>query len=309
MDVRKALDARAVGLMVVLCLIWALQQIVLKATAPDIAPIMQIGLRSGASALLVALLMLARGERMTPGTGAAGALVGVLFALEFLFVGEGLRHTSAAHTVVFLYTAPLFAALGLHLRLPSERLHGPQWLGIVLAFAGLAYSFVGHTGANAASGSTLWGDFLVLLGGLGWGLTTVVVRCSRLSNVPATQTLLYQLLGACVVLVPVAFASGQAAIHFTPVVWASLVFHAVVVSFASYLAWFWLLRHYLASRLGVFSFLTPLLGILLGGWLLGEPLEARFLLGALLVLAGIVLVSGYGALVQWLRRRPQVAGS
>lgn len=40
--------------------------------------------------------------------------MGGLFGLEFLLVGEGMRHTSASHMVVFLYTAPIFAALGLH---------------------------------------------------------------------------------------------------------------------------------------------------------------------------------------------------
>ena len=65
-----------------------------------------------------------------------------------------------------------------------------------------------------------------------------------------------------------------------------------MVSFASFLVWFWLLRHYLASRLGVFSFLTPLFGILLGAWLLSEPIEPSFLMGAVPVLLGIVLVSG-----------------
>ena len=66
---------------------------------------------------------------------------------------------------------------------------------------------------------------------------------------------------------------------------------SVVVSFASFLAWFWLLRHYLASRLGVFSVMTPLFGMLFGAWLLDEPIEAGFLVGAIPVLVGIVLVS------------------
>jgi hypothetical protein len=74
--------------------------------------------------------------------------------------------------------------------------------------------------------------------------------------------------------------------------WGSLLFQSLVVSFASYLAWFWLLRHYWASRLGVFSFMTPLFGIAFGVWLLDEPLEASFLIGAILVLAGVTLVSG-----------------
>jgi len=132
-----------------------------------------------------------------------------------------------------------------------------------------------------------------------WAATTVVVRSSSLSKAPATQTLLYQLVGAFVLLLVGAFATGQARFNPTPTVWASLAFHTLVVSFASFLVWFWLLRQYLASRLGVFSFLTPLFGIVFGVWLLGEPMELRFLLGALPVLLGIVLVSGGGWLLQW----------
>ncbi|MFM1980524.1 MAG: hypothetical protein RLZ68_1789 [Pseudomonadota bacterium] len=296
MDSRKALDGQAIVWMVVLCMVWSLQQIVLKATAADIAPVMQIGLRSGGAAVLVGLVMLWRGERMriSDGTWQPGMAVGLLFGLEFLLVAEGLRHTNASHMVVFLYTAPIFAALGLHWKLPAERLGVPQWMGIALAFGGLAYAFLGRspvTEAAASASNVLWGDFLGLMGGVAWGATTVVVRCSKLAQAPATQTLLYQLIGAFVLLLAGAAVTGQTHINFTPQVWGSLAFHVLVVSFASFLVWFWLLRKYLASRLGVFSFLTPLFGIVFGAWLLNEPIEASFLLGALPVLMGIILVS------------------
>jgi drug/metabolite transporter (DMT)-like permease len=219
--------------------------------------------------------------------------VALLFGLEFLLVAEGLHHTTASHMVVFLYTAPMFAALGLHWKLPVERLGRVQWLGIVLAFGGLAWAFLGRSAAaGALPSNVLWGDFLGVLGGLAWGATTVLVRCSTLSRAPATQTLLYQLIGAFVMLLAGALITGQARFNLTPQVWASLAFHSLVVSFASFLAWFWLLRHYLASRLGVFSFLTPLFGIVFGAWLLSEPIEPSFLIGAVPVLIGIVLVSG-----------------
>jgi drug/metabolite transporter (DMT)-like permease len=312
MDTRKSLDSTAIGLMLVLCLIWALQQIVLKHTAQDIAPMFQIGLRSGAAALLLALFMRWRGERMSfnEGTTWPGVLAGTLFALEFCLVGEGLRHTSAAHMVVFLYTAPIFAALGLHLTLPSERLAPLQWLGIVLAFSGTAIAFfTREPGTGPAPGNVLWGDFLGLMAGAFWGATTVVIRASRLSQAPASQTLMYQLLGAFVVLTAFSFFTGQAHLNPTPTVMASLAFHAIVVAFLSFLVWFWLLRQYMASRLGVFSFLTPLFGILLGAWLLNERIESGFLLGALPVLLGIVLVSGHGwiapALARLTRKHPR----
>jgi drug/metabolite transporter (DMT)-like permease len=300
MDTRQALDTRAITVMLVLCAIWGMQQVVLKATVADIAPIMQIALRSGAAALLVALVMWWKNEPMNlrDGTLGAGVVVGLLFGFEFILVAEGLRHTTASHMVVFLYTAPMFAALGLAWRLPAERLGAMQWLGIALAFGGIAFTFLGRNTPSAGSGNMLWGDFLGLMGGASWAATTVVVRSTKLSHAPATQTLLYQLIGAFVMLIIGAFATGQARFSPTPLVWASLAFHTVVVSFASFLAWFWLLRKYLASRLGVFSFLTPLFGMVFGAWLLQEPIEARFLVGAIPVLAGIVMVSGGGWLTQ-----------
>ena len=301
MDSRKALDGRAIGLMLVLCAIWGLQQVVLKATAADITPIFQIALRSGGAALLVGLLMLARRDRLSVvnGTWRAGLLVALLFGVEFWLVGEGLRHTSAAHMVVFLYTAPIFAALGLHWRLAAERLTALQWLGIALAFLGLALAFFGRGAApGPANGNRVWGDFLGLMGGMAWGATTVVVRSTALARAPATQTLMYQLVGAFVLLMAVALSTGQAHVNFTAQVVASLVFHTLVVSFVSFLVWFWLLRQYLAAQLGVFSFLTPMFGIVFGALWLGERIESSFLVGAVPLMAGIVLVSGHAWLTQ-----------
>jgi drug/metabolite transporter (DMT)-like permease len=60
-----------------------------------------------------------------------------------------------------------------------------------------------------------------------------------------------------------------------------------------------MLRHYLASRLGVLSFLTPLFGVLLGAVLLDETLELSFMIGSVLVVSGITLVSGES----WIRQK------
>ena len=302
MDVRKALDSRAVVLMLLLCLTWGLQQSILKLSAPDIAPVMQIAVRSGIAALLVGLLMVWRKEHvaLADGNWRAGLLVGFLFALEFLLVSFALHWTSASHTAVFLYTAPIFVALGLHLRIPGERLNGWQWSGIALAFAGIVVAFMGRS-ASAVAASTsgvLWGDFLALLGGVSWAATTVVIRCTGLARASASETLLYQLLGAFVLLLLAAIALGQTAVRPTPLAWGSLVFQSLIVSFASFLMWFWLLKIYLASELGVFSFLTPLFGVGFGVWLLGESLEPRFVGGAVLVLSGVILVNSHG----WIRR-------
>lgn len=98
--------------MLLLCAIWGSQQVAIKLAADDIAPMLQVALRSGVAAVLVGLLLLwQRGWReWLSTTWLAGILAGVLFALEFFFIALGLRYTTASHMAVFLYGADLLGA-------------------------------------------------------------------------------------------------------------------------------------------------------------------------------------------------------
>ncbi len=297
---RKMLDVQASGLMIILCMIWGMQQTVLKLAANDIAPVMQIALRSGLAALLVLPLL-----KTVAGTHlyskiylVPGMWLGLLFSAEFLCVAQALHYTSASHTAVLLYTAPIFVALGLHWKLPEEKLNVVQWFGIILAFAGIVLAFAGRSQAGEAAVQMLWGDFLALLAGVMWALTTLSLRLSKLADAPATQTLFYQLAGSFLLLMPWALLTGQGAVHWTRLALGSMLFHVLLMSFFSLMLWFWLLRRYLANGLGVFSFLTPVFGMLFGVLLLNERIELNFLLGAVLVMAGVMTVS----LHRWLQR-------
>lgn len=298
---RRAADAFALQVMLGLCLIWGVQQVIIKIAAPDIAPVMQAAARSGISALLVgALICWKGGWNQVGGTWRGGLLAGSLFGLEFFFIAKGLELSSAAHMSVFLYTAPIFTALGVNWLLPSERLRPLQWLGIFLAFVGIAFSFAGGVSFADMDRTVLLGDAYGILAGMAWGATTVVVRGSRLSEAPVTLTLFYQLIVGFVGLLLIAAVSGQIThVRLTGVAVASVLFQGLVVSFFSYLVWFWLLKRYMASNLAVFSFMTPLFGVTFGVLVLNEPLSANFIVGAVLVLLGITCVSAE----QWIRRK------
>ncbi len=291
MLVRQPLDLFAFGCMLLFCLVMASQQVVLKAVEEDIAPVFQIALRYGIALLL--LMMLIRPKRtqvrLAPENRWPALWIGVLFTLEFLLLGEALRFTTAGHATVFLYTSPIFAAIGLHIKIPSERMGILQWVGIALAFSGMVLAFIGGD-ASSFGAVVLLGDLLALLAGASWGVTTVVVRATGLSVLPAKQILFYQLLIAFVVLGLWSFWSEQASINLTPEVLASLAFHGIGVAFLAFLLWFWLLTRYKASQLGILSFMTPVLGVLLGSWWLNEQIELNFIIGAGFILAGVLLV-------------------
>jgi len=307
---RLPLDTLATAGMLALCVCWGFQQIAIKLVAGDIAPIMQIGLRSTFAALVLAVVVgrAEGGRAFRDGTALPGLIVGLLFAGEFLFVAQGLLYTTASHMSVFLYTAPIFAALGLHWLLPEERMQPLQWLGVAVAFGGIGVAFLGG-GSDAAGGTVagginmLLGDAMGLAAGLLWGATTVAIRKTSLSEAAPSKTLFYQMAVASVVLLAYAAFTGQHGIRYTQAAVLSVAFQSVVVALSSYLAWFWLLRRYLASRLSILSFMTPLFGVSFGVLILDEPLDRHFVLGAVMVLAGITLVSGAGLLREKLRRR------
>ena len=292
---RLPVDAFAVSLMVLLCMIWGFNQITIKYAAEGISLVMQGALRSGLAAALLMVYARVRGIALfaRDGTLAAGLLAGSLFAAEFGFIYAGLKFTTASRMIVFIYLAPCFTAIGLAWLIPGERMRPLQWLGVVLAFLGILAAFGDGFFAHGKAGAAMAaGDACGIVAALLWGATTVAIRAGKLSNAAPAKTLFYQLAIAALVLPFISALLGEAGVTaLTPKVVLSLAFQGVVVAFVSYLAWFWLLTKYLASRLAVFSFMTPLFGVAFGMLFLADPVTPAFIGAAVLVGAGIALVN------------------
>lgn len=290
---RKPLNATAYLCIVMLCTLWGGQQILFKLTIDDITPSMQIGLRSIIGCVLLALFMWYQGVSLAlwRGPWRAGMAVGLIFGLEWWMIGESLRLTTASHLVVFLYTAPIFTALGLHIWVPEENLSRRQWLGVFVSFIGIAVGFIGGANQPHFDLKMLLGDLLALGAGLGWAVTTVLIRTTGLAKLPATQTTFYQLFFAALALLFACFVTGQFDVRWSPFIVVSLISQGVFIAFLSLLVWFWLLKHYLASRVSIFTFLTPLIGVTFGVIILDEPLHAEFVWGACMVMLGVIMVN------------------
>jgi drug/metabolite transporter (DMT)-like permease len=289
MNSRIAPGPAAFGLMVLLCAFWGLQQVAIKVASTGISPILQAGLRSGVAALLVfawarwrGMALFSHDRSLKP-----GLLAGLLFGIEFVFIFVGIDHTTVSRMVVFLYAGPCFTVLGLHFFVPGERMGWRQGAGVLLAFAGLILAFI-----DKAAGGSLLGDAFGVLAALFWAATTVVIRATALAKVTATKVLLYQLVVSAAIMFPLSWLVGERGIGVlsAPTLWA-MAYQIVIVAFISYLAWFWLLTRYLAGRLLVFSFLTPLFGVGFGMVMMNDQPSLHFFAAAAMVVGGIVLVN------------------
>ena len=287
------LDPRAVALLLGCCFLWGVNQVAAKAAMTEIGPLWQSGLRSVVAGALVALWSAWRGVKLFERDSSlpGGLLAGALFAAEFACIFLGLQYTSASRMVVFIYLSPFVVALGMPYIAHGERLSGRQWAGLVLAFGAVAFAFAEGFSAPH-SPRQWWGDALGVAAAVLWGGTTLAIRATRLASAPAEKTLLYQLGVSALALCAAALVAGEPLpATWTPRLIGLFGFQAVVVTFASYLVWFWLVRHYAATRLAVFTLSTPLFGLLAGALLLGEGISARLVMALAALAAGIVLVN------------------
>ncbi len=295
MNARKArLDAIAIVSMLACTTVWGLGQVAAKVAIAEIPPLLQGGLRSAGSAALVGLWARTRGIRLFDRDGSLGGglAAGALFATEFACIFVGLQFTTASRMVVFLYLAPFVVAVGMPWIAHDERLTQSQAAGLLVAFGGLAYAFAeGFTHPHEGPHQVV-GDALGVAAAVLWGATTLTIRGTRLAHVPSEKVLFYQLAVSAVALLAASLAGPEAKLpspSLLPVL--ALVFQIVMVSFASYLIWFWLIHNYPATQLSAFTLLTPLFGLIAGVVLLGERATPR-LVGALVAVgAGILLVN------------------
>jgi drug/metabolite transporter (DMT)-like permease len=288
------LDRLAIALLIGCCAFWGFQQILIKVAVAEVPPLWQASMRFAGATLLLWLWCLMRGVPLfqRDGTLKAGLLAGLLFAGEFAGIYLGLMHTSASRLTVFLYTSPFVVALLLPRVVPSETLRRVQWIGLTLAFSAVAIAFSeGFVHSSPVAGQ--WrGDALGLAAGILWGLTTLTIRSTMLSDASAEKTLFYQVAVTAVVAPLLSLALGETwSFNYSATAWTSLALQTTVGAFASYLTWMWMLRHYPATQMATFTFLTPVFALVFGVLLLGEPLTLQLVVALVGVAVGIVLVN------------------
>lgn len=279
--------------MLAMCFLWGGNMVAIKFSVGEMPPILSAGVRSLIAGALVALLMKAKGEALFASKKAAfhGAVVGTLFGLEFACIYLGLKLTLATRTSILLYTHPFFVAVGAHLFLKGDTLHLKKSIGLLLAFAGILVLFIKDWGP--ASMDTLPGDLLILLGALGWAVTTLYIKRHLTAISSPLQVLFYQLLFSFPVLTGLSlFVEKPPVFPFSPPVLWSFAYQCVIVAFMSYVVWFEMIHRYNVSLLAAFTFFTPVFGVFLS-WLIlpGEPMRPALIVSLVLVCVGMVLVN------------------
>lgn len=289
MERKTQMDMIGAVALIAIALNFGLNQVVVKVSTGGFQPVFMAALRSAGAAVVLLIWMRARGVsvRLPRASIVGGVIAGVLFAVEFQFLFIALDMTTVSRASIIFYSMPVWLAVAVHILLPSERLSGIRLVGLGLAMGGVALALVDRESGQ----SSLAGDVLALLAAFCWAGIALCVRITPLSEVPAEQQLLWQLLISAPVLLMMALFFGELVRDLTVLHVAGLIYQILAIATFGFLAWFWMMKIYPAASVASFSFLSPVFSVLLGWVLLGEEIGMTIWLALAMVAAGLLLIN------------------
>jgi drug/metabolite transporter (DMT)-like permease len=288
-----ALPLTGAALLVCVCMVWGGNMVTIKFSNMGVPPVAAAALRSLVASMIVLLIAMTRGEKVffAKGNLLPAMILGTLFGLDFLFLYWGAAYTDASRAIIFLYTQPLWSALGAHFFLKGDRLTRGKVIGLFIAFAGMASVLMSR---STTGSQTHWiGDFMEIIAAMFWASTTIFVkRFSQLKSTTHYQSLFSQLFFSLPVLIAAAIIIDWGKpVQLTGPVLLALTYQCLIVASFSYLLWFWMIHRYPVSVLTSFTFLVPIFGVLLSGLILNELMTIRLIAGLAMVATGIYLVN------------------
>lgn len=230
------------------------------------------------------------------GTLLLAALLGV--PMQFLLQFSGLARTTVSHAALMVGTMPVVLAIGASI-FAHEHLDRMGWLALTGSTCGAALIVLGGTRHTGGDGPSLTGDLMIVFSlaiSLGWILLNqhLVQRHS-----PLVVTAYGLGAGTLMLAAWVIPLDGLPPIHLSRTAWLALAASGLLCTTSTTLLWNWGLTRVPASRAGVFLNLEPLIGSLLGVFLLGDHLgPSAWTGGALILVAAVTLTTRPGSHVE-----------
>ena len=251
-----------------------------------------VGFRVGITAIVLFAVQLYRGRLWLKNRSdyvrlAVLSLFGVVFN-QLLFIG-GLSRTKASNTSLLAVTIPIFTLIVASLA-GSERLARTKVIGIALAAAGIIL-LIDPRAASFSSETTI-GDMMIIANSLSYGIYVATSK-EVITRNGAFRSMMWVFIFASTICVPIGFVS-LSSIDVSTVsmnIWLLVAYIAVFATAAPYLLNAWALARVSPATVAVFVYLQPLIGFILAVIFLGENIDFRFIIAALLVFAGVFMTT------------------
>ena len=270
-------------------LIWGSTYLAIRYAVETIPPLVTAGVRHTIAGAILLAWAYWRGFRPTRQQWLSGAIVGALFFL----VGHGTLHWAEQYVgsglaALLVATEPMFI-LVLGWLMGQQKISRVSALGLLLGLTGVGLL----TGAELTKGSSLLGLLAVLLGSFAWAAGVVISPRVKLPSDALGRTAVPLVCGAMMLLITAGLTGEFHAVHWPSVSLRSILGLGYLITFGSvvaFTAYMWLLQKCPPALVATHTYANPVVAVLLGWLLAGEPLTVRVVLASVAILGAIVLI-------------------
>ena len=291
-DDKRVEGTGAVGTLLAVQVLFGSLPVIGKHVLAVLPSLSLVGLRIAITAIVLTVVQLSRGDLRPRRVGdywrlAALSLFGVTLN-QIFFIG-GLSLTRAANTSLLVVTIPIFTA-AFSSASRTERLTRSRIIGIALAALGVLI-LVDPRNADFNSATTV-GDILIVLNSLCYSVYVATSQDTIRRN-GAVRSTAWMFIFAAIICVPLgAFALSSTEVSsIEPTVWLLVLYIGIGATAAPYLLNAYALARVRPSTVAVFIYLQPVIGFILAAVILGETLDLKFAVSAILIFAGVFLSS------------------
>jgi O-acetylserine/cysteine efflux transporter len=272
------------GLLFVVCLVWAMNLVITRwtVTVADVPPVFFAGVRLGLVGLVLAPFLFPAPRQIGLMFLIAMGMGAVQFGLLFL----GLANASAsAAAVIGQLGVPITTIFSMVFL--GEQIGWRRGLGIVMSFAGVMIIAIDPMNFSLSLGLI----FLILSAVASSGASILMKRIE-----PMSAMKLQGWVGSFSVipLMAMSFATeggqAEAVLSGDPLVYLSTAFAVLAVSVFGHGSFYRMIKRYDVTLISPLTLMTPVWGVALGIWLLGEPLTPKLIIGAIIALAGVGVI-------------------
>jgi drug/metabolite transporter (DMT)-like permease len=279
----------------VLCLIWGSTWLVIKVGYGGLGPFTVAAIRFLIAGVLLVPIVPVMGARWPRGRSEWGVVVFVgvvLFAADYGLIYWGEQFLDSGLTAILFATLPLVTVLFAHAYLPGDRLTARKFAGTCLAFFGVVALFADHLRLDVSKA----GPMLAILASAVCAAAAAVVSKRHAGHLHAAAlNAPAMLVGAAVLFVAALVAGERIEAPRDAATWGAILYLAVAGSVVTFLIYFSLLRTWSVTSLSFISVFTPVVAVLLGFVVLDERPTPWSGVGAVLILAGVVLAVTRGS--------------
>jgi len=278
---------------VTVCIVWGTTYLGIHVALETVPVLLVAGLRWMFAGVVMSALMLASGRGLPkPRLWGSLALLGFLMNI----VGNGFvvyaqQFVASGLTAVLIATTPFWSALIERLLPNGERFSKRSLSGLALGFSGIVVLVWPElTNGGAGGRQFVIGVIAIQLACVGWVVGTSYARRHELGDNPFRSTALQMVFSGIMLLIAATAHGDWAQLSFTPRTIAAMLYLSVAGSLIAYSAYIYAIQHLPLQLVSLYAYINPMIAVGLGTLLLNEPLSARILVAAALVLAGTWIV-------------------